>query len=89
MKKSLDVFCRLREINNYSTFYLDVKNKDVNKEVSYLQEFKSRGHIFDIILIEGDISVQNLAKIVKQEKCKLLESGIEENNLKKLNLKNS
>ena len=83
-EKSLDVFCRLREINNYSTFILDVKNKDVNKEVSYLQEFKSRGHIFDIILIEGDISVQNLAKIVKQEKCKLLGSGIEENNLKNL-----
>ena len=82
--KSLEVFCRLREINNYSIFIMDVSNKNVNKEINHLREFKSRSNIFDLILVEGDISVQNLASIVKTEKCRLLESEIEKNNLENL-----
>jgi len=82
--QSLDVFCRLREANNYSIFVLDVKNKDINKEIEYLGEFKSKGHIYDLVLFEGDISVQNLASIVKKEKCKLLDSSLEKKSLKKL-----
>ena len=82
--KSLEIFCRLREINNYSIFVFNVKNKDVIREITYLQEFKSKGHIFDLILVEGDISVQNLTLITKRENCRLLESSLDKSSLKNL-----
>ena len=56
--KSLEVFCRLREINNYSIFIMDVSNKNVNKEINHLREFKSRSNIFDLIC-GGRYFIQN------------------------------
>mgnify|MGYP001467548462 CR=1 FL=1 len=65
--KSLELFCRLRAVNNYSIFILDVENREVNKEIKYKKKEKV---IVDSLKSEDGIDLLWVSKGDKKDRLK-------------------